>query len=198
VSPGLQTIAETGAFVDSRKSLMRRSLYLATLVLLQIALVGWVSPPLAQALRFESTIGLAPRGWPAMLQLVAGAATIVGTSVALAFPALALTRHRRSGPLRFLGLPRWATVLASCGSIAMCAAFVALELVSMLPADARITAALIARPIAMAGVALAAAGVLCAELLRRSIAPTRESAGSRSRQGRIEVTHPPELRTRGA
>jgi hypothetical protein len=185
-------------FFDSPSgvSSMRRSLYLATLVLLQIAMIGWVSPPLAQALRFETAPGLAPGGWPAMLQLVATAATIVGTSVALAFPALALTRHRRSGPLRYLGLPGWATVVASCGIAAMCAAFVALELVPLLPVDARMTAVLIARPIAAGGLALAAGGVLCAELLRRSVAPARESAGSRSR--RIEVVHPPELRTRGA
>ena len=177
---------------------MRRSLYLVTLVLLQIALIGWVSPPLAQALRLETAPGLAPGGWPAMLQLVATAATIVGTSVALAFPALALTRHRRSGSQRFLGLPGWATALASCGSAAMLAACVALALVSMLPVDAQMTAVLIARPIAAGGLAVAAAGVLCAELLRRSVAPARASAGSRSKPGRIEVTHPPELRTHGA
>jgi hypothetical protein len=179
-------------------SLMSRSLYLAALVLLQIALIGWVSPPLAQALSFELAPGLAPGGWPAMLQLVATAATIAGTSVALAFPALALARHRRSGPLRYLGLPGWATRLASCGIAAMCAAFGALALVPAMPVDARMTAMLIARPIAAGGLAIAAAGVLCAEFLRRSVATARASAGSRGRQGRIEVTYPPELRTRGA
>jgi len=177
---------------------MHRRLYLATLVVLQIALIGWISPPLAQALRFETAPGLAPGEWPSMLQLLATAATIVGTSGALAFPALALARHRRSGPLRFLGLPRWATALASCAIAAMCAAFVALALVPMLPVDARMTAALIARPIAAGGLALAAAGVLCAELLRRSVAPAREIAGNRIMPGRTEVTHPQELRTHGA
>jgi len=179
---------------------MHRGLYLATLVLLQIALIGWVSPPLAQALRFEASLGLAPNGWPAMLQLLAVAATIVGTSVALAFPALALIRHRRSGPLRFLGLPVWATLLAFSGIAAMCAAFVALALVPALPAQARMTAVVIAQPIAAGGLALAAAGVLCAELLRRSVAPARVAArdSAANRAGRIEVTHPPELRTRGA
>jgi len=176
---------------------MRRTLYLVTLVVLQIALIGWISPRLAQALQFETAPGLAPGGWPAMLQLLATAATVVGTSVALAFPALALVRHRRSGPLRFLGLPGWATALASCAIAAMCTAFVALALIPMLPADARMTAALIARPIAAGGLALAAAGALCAELLRRSVASGREGAGNRSRPGRIEVRHPPELRTHG-
>ena len=177
---------------------MHRSLYLATLVLLQVAIIGWVSPPLAQALRIETAPGLAPGGWPAMLQLVATAATIAGASVALAFPALALTRHRRSGPPRFLGLPRWATAIASCGIVALSAAFVALALVSMLPEEARMSAVLIARPIATAGLALATAGVLCAELMRRSIAVPRQPAGNRARSGRVEVTHPPELRTRAA
>jgi hypothetical protein len=201
ISNGCRAIVVTApmpAFVVdslSKVALMHRRLYLATLVLLQIALIGCVSPPLAQALRFEIAPGLAPAGLPAMLQLVAMAATIVGTSVALAFPALALARHRRAGPLRFLGLPAWATVLASCGSAAMCAGFVLLLLVPTLPADARMTAVLIARSVAAGGLALAAAGVICAELLRRSVAQARDGARSRIKSGRIEVTHPPELRT---
>ena len=80
----------------------------------------------------------------------------------------------------------------------MGAAFVALALVRTLPAEAQMTAVLIARPIAAGGLALAAAGVLCAELFRRSVAAARASAGNRGRPGRIEVTHPPELRTHGA
>ena len=176
---------------------MHRRFYLATLVVLQLALIVWVSPPLAQALRFESASGLAPGGWPAIMQLLAMAATIVGTSVSLAFPSLALTRHRRSGPLRFVGLPRWATVLASCAVAAMCAAFAALALAPALPVDAQITAVLVARPVAAGGLALAAAGVLCAELLRRSVAPLARGFRSRANEGRIEVTHPPDLRTRG-
>jgi len=134
-----------------------------------------------------------------MLQLVATAATVAGTSVSLAFPVIALARHRRSGRSRFLGLPRWATVLASCGVIVVAAGWTALALLSALPADARMTAMLVARPVVAGGLAVAAAGVLCAELLRQSVAPARESADSRrNRPGRIEVTHPPELRTRVA
>src|SRR5262245_42952352 len=98
---------------------VQRKLYLAALVLLQTALIGCVSPPLAQALLLETAPGLAPAGLPAMLQLLASAATVVGASIALAFPALALARHRRGGPLRFLGLPAWATALALCGSATM-------------------------------------------------------------------------------
>lgn len=175
---------------------MHRRLYLAALFLLQIVLIGWIAPRLAQTLRIETAPGLAPGGWPAMLQLVATAATIAGASIALAFPAVALMRHRRGGALRFLGLPQWATVLASCGMAALCAGFVVLVLVPVLPVDVRMTAALIARPVVTGGLALAMAGVLCAELLRRSVAPARDAAERRhGKSPRIEVTHPPELRT---
>jgi len=178
---------------------MHRNVYLATLLLLQIALIGCVAPPLARMLPLVTAPGLAPGGWPAMLQLLATAATIAGTSVALAFPVIALARHRRSGPQRFLGLPDWATVLASFGIAAFAAGSTALALVSALPADARMTAVLVARPLVAGGVAMAAAGVLCAELLRRSVAPARESADRRrGNPGRVEVTHPPELRTQVA
>ena len=178
---------------------MHRSVYLATLLLLQIALVGCVAPPLARMLALATAPGLAPGGWPAMLQLVATAATVAGTSVSLAFPAIALVRHRRSGRSRFLGLPGWATALASCGVVAVAAGSTALALLSALPADAQMTAVLVARPVVAAGLALAAAGVLCAELMRKGVAPAREIADPRrSRPGRIEVTHPPELRTRVA
>jgi O-antigen ligase len=176
---------------------MDRTLYLTALVVLQIALIVYVSPPLAQGLSLEMAPGLAPEGWPTMLQLVGTSATIAGSSIALAFPALALVRHRRSGPQRFLALPAWATMLASSGTAATCAAFAALALVPVLPVDVRMTAVLVARPIAAGGLALAAAGVVCAELLRRSVAAGRETACNR-KAGRIEVTHPPELRTREA
>ena len=177
---------------------MQRRLYLVTLVSLQTALIGCVSPPLAQALLLETAPGLAPAGLPAMLQLLASAATVVGTSIGLAFPALALARHRRGGPLRFLGLPVWATVVASCGNATMCAGFALLALVPILPADVRMTAVLIARSIAVGGLALTVGGVVCAELLRRSVVAARDSARDRKKSGRIEVTHPPELRTRVA
>jgi hypothetical protein len=66
----------------------------------------------------------------------------------------------------------------------------------MLPDDMRMTAVLLARSGIAGGLAMAAAGVLCAELLRRSVAAGRSALpGSHSGHGRIEVTHPPELRT---
>jgi hypothetical protein len=178
---------------------MHRRLYLASLVLLQIALIAWVARPLAQALNFETAPGLAAGGWPAVLQLVATAITVVASSVVLGFPVVAFARHRRSRALRFAGLPKWATVIAACGAAALCVGFLAHSLVPALPADARFTAVLVARSVAAAGLALATAGVLCSELLRRSVAITREAVDhQRARSARIEVTHPPELRTRVA
>ncbi len=176
---------------------MRRSLYLTTLLLLQLALVCKLTPPLAQALSVEAAPGLAPGGWPAMLQLVATAAAIFGTSLVLIFPGVALSRHRRGGPLRFCGLPRWAITLALAGAIMLGVGLVVLTSAPMFPVEVRMTAALVARPIVAGGLALSAAGVLSAELLHRQVAVTRAMAdASRATTGRVEVTHPPELRTR--
>ena len=134
-----------------------------------------------------------------MLQLAAVIVTVFAMSVALAFPVLALARHCRRGPQRFVGLPDWATVLAACGAIALCAGWLAHGLVPALPAETRFTALLVARSVGAAGLALATAGVLCAELLRRSVAVTRDAVDQRRvRSARIEVTYPPELRTRVA
>jgi hypothetical protein len=176
---------------------MRRWLYLTTLLILQLALVCKLTPPLAQALSVEAAPGLAPGGWPAMLQLVATAAAIVGTSLVLIFPGVALSRHRRAGPLRFCNLPRWAITLALGGAVALGVGLIVLTLVPMLPIEARMTAVLIAKPIVAGGLALSAAGVLSAELLHRGVAATRATADAgRGRSGRVEVTQPPELRTR--
>ena len=60
------------------------------------------------------------------------------------------------------------------------------------------TAVLIARPVIACGLALATAGVLCAELLRGEPSPDRPEAAGRARTGRVEVTHPPELAHRAS
>jgi len=178
---------------------MRRRLYLSTLLFLQLALIVKLTPPLAHALRVDAAPGMAPGGWPAMLQLVATAAAVTGTSLALVFPGLALSRHHRGGVLRFLGMPRWSVTLALLGAAVLGAGAMVLMLLPMVPVDVQMTAALIARPVVAGGLALATAGVLCAELMRRNLAPGHLSApGSQGRSGRVEVTHPPELRTRSA
>ena len=176
---------------------MRRILYLTTLLTVQLALVCKLTPPLAQALSVEAAPGLAPGGWPAMLQLVATAAAIVGMSLILVFPSTALSRHRRGGPLRFHGLPRWAVTLALGGAVTLGAGLIVVALAPMLPVETGMTAILIAHPVVAGGLALSTAGVLSAELLQRNVAPARAmAAGERVQSGRIEVTQPPELRTR--
>ncbi len=116
---------------------MLRLLYLATLVVLQLALIVKLAPPLAQALRVDALAGLAPEGWPAMLQLFATGLAVAGAALALVFPGVALARHRRSGALRFLGLPAWAVGLALAGIALLAAAALGLALAPIMPAEAR-------------------------------------------------------------
>lgn len=178
---------------------MRRLLYLATLLALQLALIVALASPIANALAVDAAPGSAPSGWPARVQLVATGAAVAGASLALVFPGIALARHRRDGPQRFAGMPRCAVTLALVGAAALGAGAIGWAAAPALPVEAGMTAALVVRPIIAAGIALAAAGTLCAELLRRSVVPVRaEAMRTRSAPARIEVTHPPELRTRGA
>jgi hypothetical protein len=177
---------------------MRRRLYLSALLILQLALIVELAPPLARAFSVDSAVGMAPAGWPAILQLVATGAAVAGTSLALIFPGVALSRHRRGGALRFLGLPRWAVTLTLIGVVALAAGALVLMLLPVAPIHTQLTAALIARPVVAGGLALTTAGVLCAELMRRNPAPaTASTPMAHRRSGRVEVTHPPELRTRG-
>lgn len=175
---------------------MRRLLYLSTLLALQLALIVLLAPPIAHALRVDAAPGTAPSGVPALLQLVATGAAVAGASLALAFPGIALARHRRDGPHRFAGIPRFAVTLALAGTATLAAGAIAWTAAPMLPAEAGMTSALVARPVVAAGLALATAGALCAELLRRSIASAHAAAvRPRGEAARVEVTHPPELRT---
>lgn len=175
---------------------MVRPFYLATLPMLQLALVVKFAPPLAEALRVDALPTLAPDGWPATLQFVATSLAVAGAALALAFPGVAAVRHRRAGALRFLGLPGWAVALALTGASLLVAATLVLVLAPLLEGEAGMTAELIARSGLAGGVAMTAAGVLCAELLRRSVAAARAAqSGARHASGRIEVTYPPELRT---
>jgi len=178
---------------------MLRRIYLGTLIALQLALAIDVVPALAQMLRTHVGMAGLHTGTPAIVQLGTTSLAAVGLAVALAFPAIALLRHHQRGDVRFRGLPRWAIALALAGA-AVLAAAIAMSLAgSVGPLDARAAIALIVRPAVTAGIALMAAGALCAELLRRSIAPERKSAMPRRLPAaRIEVIDPPELRTRAA
>jgi hypothetical protein len=174
---------------------MLRPIYLATLSVLQIVLIVELAPPLALAFRAHALAGLAPGGWPATLQLFAMGAGVAGAALTLVFPAMVLARHRRAGAMRFLGLPRWAIGLAIAGLGVLAAAAFALVAASTLPAETRVALLLVARPAQTGGLALATAGVLCAELLRRSVPARGRKPVPQPSTGRIEVTYPPEHRT---
>ena len=150
--------------------MMLRPLYLAALLILQLALIVRLAPPLAQALRVDALAGPAPGGWPAMLQLIATGLAVAGAALSLVFPGVALARHRRSGTHRFLGLPPWAVALALAGIALLAAAALGIALAPIMPPEPRAIVHLVARPALTGGLALATAGVLCAELLRRSVA----------------------------
>ena len=149
---------------------MRRPLYLTTLLLLQVALVVGLPGPLARAIGTHAALGQAPAGWPALSQLVAAAAAVAGATLVLATPGLALACHRREGTARFRGLPGWAVTLALGGTAVLATSTIALACVPALSIDAQMTLVLVVRPAIAGGMALAAAGVLGAEVLRPGVA----------------------------
>jgi len=176
---------------------MIRRLYQVTLVALQIALLAHIVPPLAQALWRGVALSAFPESPLALIQVASAAAAIGGGALALAFPAFALLRHRQRGQTRFGGLPRWSVALALTGAVVFLLGAALNGAVPLLVPANRMAAVLTARPVQNAGLALMAAGVLCAELLRRSVGVPRIVVVSHEASPqRIEVTHPPELATR--
>jgi len=177
---------------------MLRRLYLTTLLALQLALLVRVAPRLGYALHADAALGALPGSVAGLAQLAGAATAIVGVALALVYPGVALLRHQQRGATRFHGLPRWAVALALAGAAALGVGLILEGLIPLLPREVKFTVALIARPTQNAGLALAAAGTLCAELLRRGVgAPRVAPSAHRGIAERIEVTHPPELRTRG-
>ena len=158
---------------------MLRPFHLAALVTVQLAIIVKLAPPLAQALRADALAGLAPGGWPAIVQLIATGLAVAGAALALVFPGVALARHRRCGTLRFAGLPPWAVALALSGISLFAAAALVVALAPVMPAEARGIAYLVARPATTGGLALATAGVLCAELCGGGVA-ARDARGEES------------------
>ncbi len=178
---------------------MQRHLYQWTLVVLQLALGFELAPSLAQGLRRGLALGAFPDSALGAVQGAAAIAAIGGGALALSFPLLALLRHRQRGPLRFRGLPRAAVALAVVGGIVFALGALLQLVVPLLPADMRLAAVLVGRPLRYAGLAAMAAGVLWAEMLRRSVAaPLAAVAPRASASARIEVTHPRELATHAA
>ncbi len=177
---------------------MVRWLYQLTLVALQIALAVELAPPLAQALQQGVAFGAFAGSALGVVQVTTALAAIGGGALALAFPGLALLRHRQRGRSRFGGLPRWAVALALAGAVVFVLGAFLNGVVPLLAGEQRLTTILTARPMLNAGLAVMAAGVLCAELLRRSVGVPRVIVIPRNAAtDRIEVTHPPELATHG-
>ncbi|MEP7181030.1 MAG: hypothetical protein ABI886_02440 [Betaproteobacteria bacterium] len=178
---------------------MLRYSYLASLVALQIALAVEAAPPLARMLRTFASAAAAHGGLASIVQLGTTGLAAIGLAVTLIFPAVALLRHRQRGNARFRGVPRWAVAVMLAGAALLVAAVAVKVARPLMPVDLRNVAALVARPALMAGIALMAAGALCAELLRRSVAPRpRPDVAPHASLPRIEVIHPPELSTRAA
>jgi len=182
-----------------RRLHLLRLLYQGTLVALQLALLVLLAPPLAGALQRALALGAFPDSGLAIVHSALALAAIGGGALALAFPLLALLRHRQRGRARFCGLPRWAVVLAVAGGLVFALGAVLNGTAPLVSADARLATLLTARPMLNAGFAIMAAGVLCAELLRRSVgAPPVIAIPHNAPNERIEVTHPPELATHAA
>jgi hypothetical protein len=176
---------------------MLRRLYLATLLTLQFALLVRVAPSLGSALRADAALGVLPDGWLTAVQFASAAGAVIGGALALTFPGLALLRHRQRGECRFRGMPRWAIGLALTGGSVFAAALLIGELLPLLARGTPMAVLLLARSAINAGLALMAAGVLCAELLRRSVGQPFAVPGiRRSLADLIEVKHPRDLATR--
>lgn len=152
---------------------MLRAAYLASLIVLELALATEVAPPLAEALRWRAAIAQAGDSTEAMLRLAITLVAAAGAGVALAAPLIALLRHRQRGVLRFVGLPRWAVLPVVAGAFAFAACTLAAPwLVDLEPPWADALAEFLP-PLALAATAVMTGGTLAAEFLRRSVAPAR-------------------------
>jgi hypothetical protein len=178
-----------------RWSMLRRS-YLAVLVLLQIALASEVARPLARLLAAEVAAAAGRGATLRGVQLACTALVAVGAAIVLGGPVVAFARHVRRGGAAFGGVPRWAVAVALAGAALVVAALAGNVARPLLPAALRGEALVAARAVLAAGIALAAAGALYAELLRRSPPPPVIARGAVDAAARIEVTAPFDLRTR--
>ncbi len=178
---------------------MSRSLYLGTLAMLQLALATQVAPPLARTFKAQALFASLHDGWPVAAHLAGFMLAVGGAALALQFPMLAILRHAKRGRLRFAGLPNWAIHVAIGGAALFAVALITAAVEALLPTEARRALAPIAQSAAIAGTAVMAAGALCAELLRRSVAPVPVPAAPwRCTPVRIEAHDPLELDTRVA
>ena len=178
---------------------MYRPAYLSTLVSLQVGLAIGAVPPLTRLLNAEVSAATARGAAPGLLQLASCSLAAIGIAVILNFPAIAVLRHLQRGGARFRGVPRWAVNLALIGAALFLFGIVAMLLRPLIPGALHGYAVLLERPAFTAGMALMAAGALCAELLRRSVGPMRAATAQLQHPPvRTEVLHPRDLRTHAA
>jgi hypothetical protein len=152
---------------------MLRAAYLASLIVLELALATEVAPPVAEALRWRAAIEQAGDGTEAMLRLAITLVAAAGASVALAAPLIALLRHRQRGVLRFVGLRRWAVLPVVAGAAVFAACALAAPWLVDLDRPWADALAELLPPLALAATAAMTGGTVAAELLRRSVAPAR-------------------------
>jgi len=150
---------------------MTRPLYLASLLLLQLLLIVEVAPGWGRALAAGTVTVSVHDGWRAAVTLAGAGMALAGSAIALAAPSLALLRHHQRGARRFDGVPRWAARLTIAGAVLFLAASAPWWLARVLPVESRVDTLLACAPCITAGMALMAAGALCAEVLRRGVRP---------------------------
>lgn len=150
---------------------MMRGCYLTALCVLQVMLAWQLVPIVALVLMRHVPLGHAADGWPAVMEVASAALCVIGSGLSLSYPCIVLMRHLQRGAERFAGVPRWAVALMFCGGALLGMHFAVRLAGPWLPVvDGRPLATMV--PLAAPGVALMSAGVLLAELLRRS-RPTR-------------------------
>ena len=150
---------------------MTRRLYLASLLLLQLLLIVEVAPGWGRSLATGTVTVSVHDGWTAVVPLAGAGIALAGSAIALAAPSIALLRHHQRGARRFDGIPRWAARLTIGGAVLYVAASAPWWLARALPVESRVDTLLACAPCITAGVALMAAGALCAEVLRRGVRP---------------------------
>jgi hypothetical protein len=163
--------ATTARTIRKEENFMFRTAYLASLVVLQIALMIDIAPSLAEFIRVQSAVLQAWDTTAALLRLGVATTAATGVAIVLATPVLALLRHHQRGGLRFLGLPRWWVRCAIAGAALFALALLAPHAIAIPQvADLEFLEEL-EQPLQEATIAMMAGGTIAAELLRRSVAP---------------------------
>jgi hypothetical protein len=125
-------------------------------------MLAWqVVPLIALLLTRHVPLGRAPDGLPAVLEVASAAVCVLGAGLTLSYPSIVIMRHVQRGAERFSGLPPWALVVTFTGGML-------LGMHGMLHAFGLAHTSSIPFTLGAPGVALMSAGVLFAELLRRS------------------------------